>query len=201
MLRYYVMDALRAFSFVSFRAFGQRGFFLKVRQLGLLVACSAAIHTENFPFGRLTTYSSFLLIPLIWWLFTLHGLCFRKIGCFSKLKLAADIHGSRDALAGRTVTETVLDYNDIRWGVGGRMWITYCIDIVVMKWIHTYSSERELRDLNIVPFVSGVSQQQAEVGCQASACCLISSAIFTSLSNWRFFSSLTLMTLRAYFVH
>jgi hypothetical protein len=30
------------------------------------------------------------------------------------------------------------------------------------------------------------------VGCQASACCSISSAIFTSLSNWRFFSSLTL---------
>jgi hypothetical protein len=43
---------------------------------------------------------------------------FRKIGCFSQLNLAADIRGSRrDALAGRTVT--VLDYNDIRWGVGG----------------------------------------------------------------------------------
>jgi hypothetical protein len=43
---------------------------------------------------------------------------FEKLGVFSKLNLAADILGSRDALAGRTVT-AVLDYNDIRWGVGG----------------------------------------------------------------------------------
>jgi hypothetical protein len=57
--------------------------FLKVRQLGLLVACSAALHTENFPFGRLTTYSSFLFdSPDMVVVYPSWTLFFEKLGVF-----------------------------------------------------------------------------------------------------------------------
>jgi hypothetical protein len=62
------------------------------------------------------------------------------------------------------------------------MWITYCIDIVVMKWIHTYSFRERIETSEHCPFhlrCFSTGRQKWDVK---------HSAIIVSLSNWRFFS-------------
>jgi hypothetical protein len=122
MLRYYVMECFESIRNVPFPLYHSG-------RLASVVFESTAARTAGCV-QRSATYREFSFwttndIFLFSFWFPWYGGClpfmdfvFRKIGCFSQLNLAADIRGSRrDALAGRTVT--VLDYNDIRWGVGG----------------------------------------------------------------------------------